>query len=268
MGGPAQAADCVACTLTPRRTGSCATRTGWEGASCNELSHDNECGASPGTECTYSACCGDGLTCYMRDWGLSRCMRGCSASGNPGWSCVVRDKDSLRPPPPPPPAYLATRNFRCSGFLDRHNIKKRPCAELNEGECGQSYMVEDGVYTPCSRNPSGACAIGDPLKCDCEIKGKDCPVAHAATGGGGAAAAGVEEEGVGVMELALVTISVILVVLGCFAGVWMCCLRQTDEGDIDDGTELEEAEEHPKRDGMRPTKKLSEADYDEGDYVE
>ena len=70
------------------------------------------------------------------------------------------------------------------------------------------------------------------------------------------------------MELALVTISVSLVVLGCFAGVWMCCLRNTDEGDIDDGTELEEAEENPKRDGMRPTKKLDEADYDEGDYVE
>ena len=34
------------------------------------------------------------------------------------------------------------------------------------------------------------------------------------------------------------------------------------------GTELEEATENKKRGGMRPTKKLSEEDYDEADYVE
>ena len=258
----------MACTLTRRRTGTCATRAGWEGASCTELTHESACGASPGAECTYSACCADGLTCYMRDWGLARCMRGCSASGNPGWSCVIRDKNNLRPPPPPPPAYLSTRNFRCSGFRDRRNIKKRPCAELGEEECRQSYMMEDGVYTPCLLNHDGVCAFGDPLKCDCELKGKDCPVAHAANGDGGLAAAGAEEEGVGVMELALVTISVMLLVLGCFAGVWMCCLRNADDGDIDDGTELEEVEENPKGDGMRPTTKLGEGGDDEGDYVE
>ena len=99
--------------------------------------------------------------------------------------------------------------------------------------------------------------------------GKDCPVAHADVGGAGGGFGGeAEEESVGVVELAVVTISVILVVLGCFAGVWMCCLRQTDGGEMDDGTELEEATENKKRGGMRPTKKLSEEDYDEADYVE
>ena len=121
---------------------------------------------------------------------------------------------------------------------------------------------------PLHATDDGVCAFGDPLKCDCELKGKDCPVAHAANGDGGLAAAGAEEEGVGVMELALVTISVMLLVLGCFAGVWMCCLRNADDGDIDDGTELEEVEENPKGDGMRPTTKLGEGGDDEGEYVE
>ena len=138
------------------------------------------------------------------------------------------------------------------------------------GECDQSYMVVDGIYTPCTAS-NGACALGDSLKCDCEIKGKDCPAARPAAGNGEVmGGGGAEEESVGMVALAAVAISVILVVLGCFAGVWMCCLRQTDDADMDDGTELEEAEAETKtRDGRRPTEKLSEAeDYDESDYVE
>ena len=97
----------------------------------------------------------------MKDWGLARCMRGCSASGNPGWSCVIRDKNNLRPPPPPPPAYLSTRNFRCSGFRDRHNIKKRPCAELGEEEVVREE--EPWVAPEPAPRPSPPIAIGQPV---------------------------------------------------------------------------------------------------------
>ena len=235
------------------RTGSCADRAGWEQATCAELEPMSECGDHPGAECTLSACCEGELQCYMKDWTLSRCMRGCDP--NSGWSCHIRDKNHLMPPPPPPPLYHSTRDVRCADFRARsNNLKKRPCSEVGVDACASSYMVVDGVYTPCVAFKE-QCASGDPLKCDCELKGKDCPVASALNdgmpGGGGGAGGGGEELGVGVVELVVVVVSVILVVLGCAAGVWMCCLRQTDETQMLDEAELEERDSTTTRKGKK-----------------
>ena len=230
------------------QTDTCRER--WPDAStatCAELQPDEECGAFPGSDCTFSACCdGDDLKCFMKDWSLSRCMRGCSPADE-GWSCTVRDRNAVEePPPPPPPTYHETKFLRCADLATKHSVKRRSCADVPLDACGDSYSLDtDGVYTPCTAWRD-ECASGSPLRCDCELKGKDCPVAAAAarpTSAAAAGGAGGEAVGFGAVEMVTVVLSMLIILGGCAAGAWFCCLRQTEDDAMDDDVELDGVDE-------------------------